>query len=188
MNGQPVAPKPRVARRRAGEFAEETRVPIAKTREEIEAMVLRSGGGHYSTYNHDDKAAIMFEIGSRRIRLILPLPLPSDHAFNEYGLGGKSKYNSRDTTPAERERKWDQAKRQRWRALYLVLKAKLEAVAVGIATLEDEFLAYTVLPSQQTVGEWVNPQVDEVYETGVMPPMLPGLPVESALRALPGAR
>ena len=57
-----------------------------------------------------------------------------------------------------------------------------------LATLEDEFLAYTVLPSQQTVGEWVNPQVDEVYETGVMPPMLPGLPVESALRALPGAR
>ena len=66
----------------------------------------------------------------------------------------------------------EQAQRQRWRALLLVIKAKLEAIEAGIATFEDEFLAYTMLPSGETVGEWVSPQLDKVYEKGVMPATL----------------
>ena len=64
---------------------------------------------------------------------------------------------------------WEQAQRSRWRALLLVIKAKLEAIDAGIATFEDEFLAYTMLPGGETVGEWIAPQLDDVYATGVMP-------------------
>jgi hypothetical protein len=40
----------------------------------------------------------------------------------------------------------DQADRQRWRALYLVIRAKLEAVEAGIAVYEQEFLAFISSP------------------------------------------
>lgn len=60
----------------------------------------------------------------------------------------------------------------RWRALALVIKAKLEAVAAGITTIEDEFLAHTVLPDGQTVGEFMQPQIAIAYERGSMPTTL----------------
>ena len=56
---------------------------------------------------------------------------------------------------------YDQACRQRWRALLLVIKAKLEAVTAGISTIETEFLANIVLPDNTIcVGEWMLPQID----------------------------
>ena len=64
----------------------------------------------------------------------------------------------------------EQEERTRWRALLLVIKAKLEAVESHIATFEDEFLAHTLLPNQQTVAQYIGPQVAQMYETGRMPP------------------
>src|SRR6266702_1005031 len=63
--------------------------------------------------------AISFRFKDRRVRLDVPMPA-------EHELGTKAKL--------------DAATRQRWRALVLVVKAKLEAVASGISTLESEFL------------------------------------------------
>ena len=61
----------------------------------------------------------------------------------------------------------------RWRALLLVIKAKLEAVTAGISTIETEFLANIVLPDNTTAGEWMLPQIDRAYRSGEMPPLLP---------------
>jgi hypothetical protein len=79
--------------------------------------------------------------------------------------------NNRRTAVAAAEA-FDQAVRQRWRALALVIKAKLEAVAAGITTIEDEFLAHIMLPDGSTVGEYTAPGLQLAYEHGEMPPML----------------
>jgi hypothetical protein len=68
---------------------------------------------------------------------------------------------------------FEQACRQRWRALALVIKAKLEAVESGITCFEDEFLAHIILPSGQQVGEWLRPQLKLAYDKGSMPALLP---------------
>ena len=53
------------------------------------------------------------------------------------------------------------AERQRWRALYLVVRAKLEAVEAGIAVFEEEFMAFIVIPGQnQTIGEILLPRIE----------------------------
>lgn len=57
------------------------------------------------------------------------------------------------------EKAWEQATRQRWRALHLVVKAKLEAVESGITVFDDEFLAHIVLPDGGTVGRWMRLRV-----------------------------
>ena len=63
--------------------------------------------------------------------------------------------------------------RKRWRALLLIIRAKLEAVESGITTLESEFLANIVLPDGGTVGQWLAPQIDAAYAT-VRLPLMPG--------------
>lgn len=75
----------------------------------------------------------------------------------------------------EDTKEWEQACRQKWRALALVVKAKLEAVESGISEFEEEFLAHIVLPDGQTVGRWMQPQIADAYGSGKMPPMLPAL-------------
>lgn len=75
----------------------------------------------------------------------------------------------------------EQGKRQRWRAMALIVKAKLEAIESGISTLEAEFLAHTVLPNGQTVGDWLQPQIEYVYRAQQMPPMLPGVSRQALL-------
>jgi hypothetical protein len=116
----------------------------------------------------DGSAVIAFRANDRRVRFMLPLPDRNAHEFTHHDRGPRA--------PEAAERLYEQAIRQRWRALALVIKAKLEAVEAGISEFEDEFLAHVMLPTGQTVGEWMRPQVAEVYLTGHMPPMLPMLP------------
>ena len=64
-------------------------------------------------------------------------------------------------------------------ALALVIKAKLEAVAAQISTVEEEFLAHICLPDGSTVGDWAAPQLAIAYERGSMPALMPGVSATS---------
>ena len=114
----------------------------------------------------------MREVFDRRVRFILPLPDRQAKEFTHHERGPR--------TADAAERLYEQAIRQRWRALALVIKAKLEAVESGISEFEDEFLANIMLPTGETVGEWIRPQIAESYLTRTMPPMLPMLPAPSS--------
>lgn len=115
------------------------------------------------------EAVVAFRAQGRHVRFTIPLPARDAEEFTHYRHSSGRMLPRSDTAAEEA---YDQAVRQRWRALALVVKAKLEAVAAGIAEFEDEFLAYVVLPDERTVGEWVRPQVARVYELGGMPDRL----------------
>lgn len=66
----------------------------------------------------------------------------------------------------------EQQERQRWRALVLIIKAKLEAVESGITTIEEEFLPHIVTPTGETFGQWAVPQIREMKKTGKLPATL----------------
>ena len=106
---------------------------------------------------------VEFNVSGRRIQLMLVMPSIDDFA--------STPRNARRTSAAQHSA-WEQACRQRWRALLLIIRAKLEAVESGITTLETEFLANMVLPDGGTVGDWLEPQIHQAYTTGRMPPML----------------
>lgn len=153
-------------------YAKDTKVSTGQSRTELERILQRYGAAAFS-YGHDEtRAVVMFSAHGRHVRLDMPLPPLSEFERTPTGL-------RRSADAAENERA--KAMRQRWRALVLVVKAKLEAVESGLVTFEQEFLAHIVLPDQRTVGEWAAPQLDEVYETGEMPGVLPG----AAAPALP---
>ena len=148
-------------------YAENTAVASDRSRSEIERTLRRYGASAFAYGWQGHTAQIMFEMAGRRIKFGLPLPDPSSRDFTFTPTG-------RERSASAAEDAYEQAVRQRWRALALVIKAKLEAVEAGISTVEDEFLAHVALPAGGTVGEWMRPRLGEVYATGNMPALLPG--------------
>lgn len=142
-------------------YAENTSVPVEKSRAEIERILQRYGADAFMYGWNDSGAAIQFRANERHVRFVLPLPDRDDPEFTRHSRG-------RRTTDAALKA-WEQACRQRWRALALVVKAKLEAVETGITEFEDEFMAHIVLPGGETVGEWLRPQIAAAYERNEMP-------------------
>ena len=154
-------------------YAKDTQVSPERSRAEIEQTLARYGARAFS-YGYDEhRAVVMFDAGGRKVRFDLPIPAVKDFAYTAPG-GRVWAPGARARTPAQRRTAQEKAVRQRWRALALVIKAKLEAVEAGVVTFEEEFLAHVLLPSGETVGEWATPQLAETYATGDMPPVLPG--------------
>lgn len=148
-------------------YAEKTTVSVAKTKADIEQLIQKAGAGQFVSGYKENVAVIGFSLANRQIRFLLPLPNKNDKIF-WVTPERKSKRTEQQAYAA-----WEQACKSRWRALYLIIKAKLEAVESGISTIEHEFFYDIVLPDGQTVGEYLTPQLANVYETGQMPPMLP---------------
>jgi hypothetical protein len=146
-------------------YASETSVPVDRSKAEIERTLHRYGATGFLYGTKHAKAMIAFEVEGRHVRIMLPLPTHSDDDIQKDGRGHRR-------NQVERERAIDQETRRRWRALALVIKAKLEAVTSGIALFDDEFLAYMVLPSGESFGDWARPQIDSLAAGGKMPPLL----------------
>lgn len=149
-------------------YAESTSVSSDKSRAEIERTLARYGARSFM-YGWDETRAILgFIANDRQVRFLLPMPDRDAREFTHTPERGLKR------TPAQVEQAYEQAVRQRWRALALVIKAKLEAVEAGIVTFDEEFAMHFLLPNGQTVGEWVTPQIEAVYAAGTMPALLPG--------------
>lgn len=131
-------------------YAAKTKVPTGQSRTELERILKRYNATGFMYGESQNQALIQFEIQNRRVRFHMPYPTKD-------------------------ERDYEQSLRQRWRALVLCVKGKLEAVENGIETFEQAFLAHIVLPNGQTYGEFAIPQIDHAYEAKQMPPMLPWL-------------
>jgi hypothetical protein len=147
-------------------YAENTSVSVESSRAEIERTLQRYNAASFAYGWDQERALIEFSHEERRIRFVLPLPDKNEKQFTHTPGRG----NRRSETDAYKA--WEQACRQRWRALALAIKAKLEAVEAGITTFEDEFMAHIVLPDGSTFGRWARPQIAKVYEENSMPSML----------------
>lgn len=147
-------------------YASETSVDSSQSRAEIERTLSRYGATSFSYGWEVGRAAIAFVADGRQIRFVLPLP---DKNLREFTHTPSTK---KPRAPKAAEAEYEKAVRQRWRALALVVKAKLEAVSVGIVSFEQEFYAHTVLPNGRTVYEHTRDAVENAYLTGTVPPML----------------
>ncbi len=105
----------------------------------------------------------------RRIRIVLPMPDPEELRYTKHKP-------PRECSTKQWDETYEQACREKWRSLLLIVRAKLESVAADVTTFDDEFLAYMVLPDNSTAGDWMGPQIEQAYQNGEMPTLLP-LPV-----------
>lgn len=145
-------------------YAEGTDVSIDRSRAEIERTLKRFGATGFM-YGWNEGAHVLgFQHAGRQIKYILPMPERSEFRLTPTGI---------KRSESSLANAYDQAIRERWRALALLVKAKVAGVEAGISSFEEEFLSQTVVPGGATVGQWLIPQLEEAYEQKRVPPLLP---------------
>jgi hypothetical protein len=151
-------------------YAAGTTVTVAKSKGELDALLSKYGATQRGVAEDDAAgvAIVAFTLARRQFRMKLPMP-----KFEAFARDPRSTWKRRT---AEQQRKaFEQACRERWRAVVLVVKAKLELVQLGVTSVEQEFLAYLVLPDGSAMHEAVAPRIAAAYETGEMPRFLLGM-------------
>jgi hypothetical protein len=142
-------------------YAKGTVVSPERSKAEIESLLRKYGATEFGqAWSSAGRAMIQFRAQDRLIRFELALPDASDPKFQP-----KHRTWARTVSDATSERHEAEVRRL-WRALALVVKAKLEAVESGITTFEAEFLAHIVMPDGKTVSQHVAPAIAEAYATG----------------------
>lgn len=132
-------------------YAADTDVPVTRSQQQIEAMLRQRGCEGYATAWSKQGNRIEFLWKGRQIRFILPPVDETQFATDRQG---------RLRSAAHQQNAIAQADRVRWRGLFLVIKAKLEAVDAGISIFEEEFLAFIVDPKTgRTVGDVLVPRI-----------------------------
>jgi hypothetical protein len=151
---------------RSPKYAEGTEVPIDRSKAEIERVLAKYGASEFLYGVRAGHALVAFVAHGKQVRFILPMPNPDD--FKKTPTGRSRKGGALDEA-------YEREMRRRWRALALVIKAKLEAVSTEIVSFEEEFLPYFVLPDGQTVGDKIIPSLEAAYKSGKLPKLLPDL-------------
>jgi hypothetical protein len=149
-------------------YAASTDVSSSRSRAEIERIISRYGAQQFAYGWDHGHALVGFRMQDRQVRFALPLPDRADPSLTRTPTG-------RARTKAQVDSAYEQAVRQRWRALALVIRAKLESVETGIVTFEQEFAMHMVLPDGSAVADRVLPGIEQAYNTGVVPALMPAL-------------
>lgn len=148
-------------------YASGTNVSVDKSRSELDRLLSRYGAAQ-RVMGADDmngEAFVGFSIHDRTVRLRIPLPKMADFATK---YDGRSR-GRRKVSQEIQIKLHEQACRERWRVFVLLVKAKLEAVHLGLSTIEREFLADIYLPDGRTVGQVMTGVLEEAYATGRVP-------------------
>jgi hypothetical protein len=148
-------------------FAAKTKVSQERSQEEIRRVVKKYGAKSFGSFEDGNKAVVLFETQDRRVRFTLILPRFEDDRFT-YDRRGRIRI------PSQSDVLWQQACRQRWRALLLAIKAKLESVEAGIESFDEAFLSHIVLPDGETFGPRALDAISIAYSGKPLPPLLAG--------------
>ena len=146
-----------------GKYASNTTVSIEKSQSEVQNILRKYGADAFGVMERKNSAYLMFEYNNLIIQITVPLPQKDEFMKTESGRIRKTNQVNQS---------YEQAIRQRWRALVLAIKAKLEAVESGISTLEKEFLAFVIMPDGESLGNHLLPQLQQIANTGKMPKLL----------------
>ena len=146
-----------------GKYAVNTSVSVEKSKEEVTKILRKYGADRFGTMEDREKAYLMFEFNRLMIQITVPLPNLEEFMTTDSG-------RSRKGTAANDA--YEQAIKQKWRALVLAVKAKLEAVDSGISTIEKEFMAFVVMPDGRQLSDYIIPELNNIAQSGKMPKLL----------------
>ncbi len=123
-------------------YAEGTRVAVTKTLAEIEDLVRKRGGQKFYRGEQEDRMVLGWWQVERMVMFGVTLPKLEQFSKKPRGYG-------RRTVPEQLAAR-EQAMREQWRAVLLVIKAKYASVEAKIETFEESFLGQLVVPDPET--------------------------------------
>jgi len=131
-------------------YAENTTVPISRSREELERTLERFGATAQAWMRDDETqlVTLAFKRSGRGYRFVVRLPQWQDEHYLY------TPTHQRRTELKAREAA-DQEARRRFRSLANFVKALMDAADTGIISAEDALLPYLLLPNGETVADSV---------------------------------
>ena len=149
-------------------YAEKTTIAFDRSIRDIVSMLRNFGADSFGQIEDRGSFAIQFFSNERLIRFRVKFP-ELDQMPSHDG-------NRRELSDKQRLDRVDQAKRQRGRALMLVIKAKLESIRSEVETFEQAFLANVVMADGQTVFDRIQAPIAAEYQSGVSTTLMLGGP------------
>jgi hypothetical protein len=145
-------------------YAANTSISVEKTTGEIVGLVKRAGAQRVGQMEEPNGFAVQFFVNDRMIRFRVRFR-PWTEVPERAGSYGPYRDDAKRKEIAE------QWKRQRARALLLVIKAKLESVESDVETFEEAFLSNVVMADGKTIYERIQEPIALEYAGGT-PQML----------------
>lgn len=166
----------------SAKYAQDTTVPISRSRDEIERVLAKHrAADHINWDQRDDAIALGFRYAGWPIRITVRVP-----ARESYRVVPNSYWRKR--SDAQVAQLYTAELRRRYRVLLIQLKSRLEAVDDEDMTAEEAFLPYLLLPSGQTLGGTLAPQLGEILASGAVPELAPAPAPPLALPPAPPDR
>jgi hypothetical protein len=137
-------------------YAANTEVAFERSISEIIGLIRKHGAEQIGQMERREDFVLGFKIADRAMRFTIRFPTIGEMPQKD-GRGSA-------LSDAQKQSRVEQWKRQRGRALMLVIKAKLESVESGIETIEEAFLANVVMANGQTVYERISRPLELEYE------------------------
>jgi hypothetical protein len=112
-------------------YAHHTDVPVERSRQELDVLLGKHGADARAILHDAGVAVVGFRLDGMTFKIVVPMPTvenPGDVPKYWEFMG-----------PKDRREFLAQGARARWRSLLLLVKAKLEAVRLGVSTVEREF-------------------------------------------------
>ncbi|GEM_PF-665059 len=152
-------------------FARQTSVTIERSQEELRRLLRDYGGDDIFMGSSESQAAALVQFRYHGIpmqfRLRTPAMSEERFHFTRDKRGFKRQFSNEQT-----RRLWDQACRQQWRVVILIVRANLEAVESGTLKPEEAFLPYLLLPNGRNVADNLGGGVSKWIAGGNTPRML----------------
>jgi hypothetical protein len=131
-------------------YAQETTVSVTKSQQELSMLLQKAGADQVLlAWDSMQGTGVRFRMGGRFAQLMVPPP-------GEKRLRELKNWRPRWST----QELLDQEQRRSWRALILLVKAKLEAIAAGITTAEREFMPDLLMEDGRRLEEWALPTLE----------------------------
>lgn len=146
-------------------YGKDTEVPFERSIAEIVGLVRQAGADEIRQTDGRGQFILEFAMSDRLVRFRVRFPTATEID----DLKGPRQDHARVA---------EQWRRQRGRALLLVIKAKLESVESGVETFEEAFLSNVVLHDNHTVYERVAEPIALEYRTARPSPLLIGGPTK----------
>ncbi len=125
-------------------YAHGTKVPIEKSKFELENICNKHGVTNFSTLQGDTTTAILFKYHGRLYRI-------------DINFKGDD----------------EQERRRKWRVIVITLKVMFESIDNNVIDGQLLFQPWTVLPGNTVLHSRIAPQIEQAYLTGKMPSLLP---------------
>lgn len=134
-------------------YAKTTDVPFERSVGEIVGLIRKAGADQIGQMESRESFTLQFTMEGRMVRFRVHFPTP-DQITEMTG------------PRQDKSRVADQWRKQRGRALLLVIKAKLESIESEVETFEQAFLANVVLSDGSTLYDRVREPIALEYQTG----------------------